>query len=250
MVQKDDSDSITKLSVHEDDVLNISNITVIDRDADKYKSNIYENIQALVSVSHGGKIEIQSVETTAYHIDQIQSVYIAAVPYESDTIIGGTFKLAFDLNVFGLGVAETEDIYFNAVGLISEERTGSSLQGGDLHQSMQSKLNSIPQFHSLGVTVQVEVQKQLIGAAEKPRFGVPDVEDGDFASFNGRRWKIFFRNASYEFPLMSIVSNNLVTNMSGNTEISARMDNPGNKLGGMFQLEMSGEVTPPHCHSI
>ena len=59
---------------------------------------------------------MQTITTSAPHVNMVQSVAIVALPV-GYSITGGSFRLGLDLSVYGLGFVNTPiPIQFNAIG--------------------------------------------------------------------------------------------------------------------------------------
>ena len=73
-------------------------------------------LQAFLRVSHGGALAVQTIATSAPHVNMVQSVAIVALPV-GYSITGGSFSLGLDLSVYSLGFVNTSiPIQFNAIG--------------------------------------------------------------------------------------------------------------------------------------
>jgi hypothetical protein len=117
----------------EGSILNVTGITVKDPDFDPSSSHANLKLEALVSVSHGGVLEVQSVTTKAMHVDPVQSVSIFASPYHK--IIGGSFQLSLDLSSYGLASYQTGPIAYDAIGMRWAELANSSSSSMALRMS-------------------------------------------------------------------------------------------------------------------
>ena len=79
-------------------------------------------LQALLQV-----LAVQTITTSAPHVNMVQSVAIVALPV-GYSITGGSFCLGLDLSVDGLDFANTPiPIQFNAIGERFEENSGSAV---------------------------------------------------------------------------------------------------------------------------
>jgi hypothetical protein len=100
-------------------------------------------LQAVLQVSHGGALALQTILTSAPHVNMVQSVAIVALPV-GYSITGGSFSLGLDSSIYGLGFVNTPiPIQFNAIGERFEENRGSTVVGRQSGQSVQSILESI-----------------------------------------------------------------------------------------------------------
>ncbi len=110
----------------------------------------------MLQVSHGGALAVQTITTSAPHINMFQSGAIVARPV-GNSITCGSFTLGLDLSVYGLGFVTTIPIQFNLICERFEENRGSTVVGRQSGQSVQSILESIPALKTLGIRVSVRV---------------------------------------------------------------------------------------------
>ena len=108
-------------------------------------------------VFHGGALSVQTITTSAPHVNMVRSGAIVALSV-GYSFTGGSFSLGVDLSVYGLSFVNTPiPIQFNAIGERFEENSGSAVVGRQSGQSVQSILASIPALQTLGVRVSVRV---------------------------------------------------------------------------------------------
>jgi len=89
-------------------------------------------LQALLPVSHGGALAVQTIATSAPNVNMVQSGAIVALNV-GYSISGGSISLGLDLSVYGLGFVNTPiPIQFNAIGERFEENSGSTVVGRNL----------------------------------------------------------------------------------------------------------------------
>jgi hypothetical protein len=159
-------------------------------------------LQALLQVSHGGALAVQTITLSAPHVNMVQSVAIVAPPV-GYSITGGSFSLGLDLSVYGLGFVNTPiPIQFNAIGEIFEENSGSTVVGRQSRKSDQSILESIPALQKIGIRVSVRVFGDVFSSnpPSHDEFAALTPESQKTYIFRGRKWQITFLSAPYDFP--------------------------------------------------
>ncbi|KAJ1434348.1 hypothetical protein B484DRAFT_417484, partial [Ochromonadaceae sp. CCMP2298] len=209
----------------EDGVVSIQGVTVSDPDGTP--------LEVLVSASHGGVLEVQQVTTSAVHVDPIQLI--------TTNTTGGNFSLSLDLTAYSLGVAVTPPIHFDAVGMRWAELGTEG--GGGVGESLQAKLEDLYALRVLGVTVSVTLRHLELS---------PDTEESqyrDLSSFadlqsrtGSRQWEVTFHNAAAHFPPLQVRHNHLTLGAE-KASVEVQVSNPGNALGGSFQLILGGAST-------
>ncbi len=178
-------------------------------------------LQALLQVSHGGALAVQTIATSAPHVNMVQSVAIVALPV-GYSFTGGTFSLGLDLSVYGLGFINIPiPIKFNAISERFEDNSGSTVVGRQSGQSVQSILESIPALRKIGIRVSVRVFGDVFSSnppshdefegvfSSHDEFAALTPESKKTYIFSGRKWQITFLSAPYDFPKLQLVENNL-----------------------------------------
>ena len=245
----------------EDGIRRLSGFTVTDADFDP-AAHVNVLLEATVSASHGGVLEVQTVTTKALHVDPIQTVTITALPLQQNSITGGTITLGLDLTAFGLGVVETEPIEYDAVGMRWAELTDATSEGQRPRESVQAKLERVPALQQLGITVSVaqwaQNEERLLSGGTIPQFTMLSSVSPEVGAYGGRRWEITFHEARYNFPQVYVSNNTLATTnppQSGDDSstvlaIDTAVTHPGNALGGSFMLIMGDEKTIPLSYNV
>jgi hypothetical protein len=210
----------------------------------------HNQMNVLVRAAHGGALEIQAVATYVQHVDQVFSVYVTTTA-DDHFFYNGTFRLSVDLSAYGLGLQITEPIQYDAVANIFDERLGSVIAGEKPGESMQAKLESLPGFSALNITV--HVMRNVI----HPRLANPSNPTTGIAMPTGTKWEITLFNANSTLPaftvaqeslqLFSNVTNSITTHASG--LVTATVDRPANAIGGTFQLALGDLITAPLPHN-
>ena len=230
----------------ENSVAQLNGITVSDPDFDAV-TNPTLRLEALVSASHGGVLEVQTVTTRALHIDPVQSVTTVFSPFsETNSIVGGTFTLSLDLTRYHLGVAVTDPISYDAVAMEWTERAGAGSVGARIGESMQAKLQSLSALQRLGVTVSVALQTGIAGdVVGNLTFTSVSALTTEMGSTGARKWIITFHNAGYNFPVLQVNGTSLLLQSSNNVaaDVSIGVIHSGNALGGSFQLILGAYLT-------
>ena len=222
------------VTVHDDD---------IDEDADPAAASPL--LQATVTASHGGMLEVQEVTTSAVHVDEVQTV--ATTAFNTNTAIAsGSFTVSVDLRAFGCGVATTSNILFDAVGATSDEKRGSggSINGYSTGQSFESKLAALIPLQTCGVTVTVSRQgNSFFDTGSIPGSSGNDLFKRDADSrTNAYAWRVTFHNASFAMPLLTIASQSFTP---ATTTITISRTSPGTAISGTFRLWMGQIASPP-----
>lgn len=222
-------------SVLEGQVLTLTNISVTDGDLNVFDIRSSYQLQATVNAAHGGVLEIQEVTAFTKHVNELQVIRIAAIN-PALNISGGSFALSVDLTMYNLSIYNTSDISFNAVDMEWSEVAGSTKMGSRIGQSIQAKLEAIPGFAQLGITVYV--RKHVSPRTSK--VGGPA---------RSTKWLVYFHNVDYRFPVIKVAYNRLHTASPLNSDynatyVSVYRATPLNTLGGTFALSLGGSVTP------
>ena len=234
-------------TILEGSILNVTGITVKDPDFDASSSHANLKLEALVSVSHGGVLEVQSVTTKAMHVDPVQSVSIFASPYHK--IIGGSFRLSLDLSSYGLASYQTGPIAYDAIGMRWAElaNSSSSSMAQQMGQSMEAIItDSIKVLRDIGVTVSVSLlvdDGSSFGPDGNPNYIPVSSLSSTVGVLGGRQWRVTFINGHFDFPLLQVVSNDLIVDGGSKATTSIDVVHPGNALGGSFQLLFGDEAT-------
>ena len=246
-----------QLIVHEDSILGITDVSVEIGNYSAAESQAVSQpvLQALLQVSHGGALAVQTITTSAPHVDMVQSVAIVALPV-GNSITGGSFSLGLDLSVYGLGFVNTPiPIQFNAIGERFEENSGSTVVGRQSGQSVQSILESIPALQTLGIRVSVRVFGDVFSSnpPSHDEFAALTPESQKTYIFSGRKWQITFLNAPYDFPQLQLVENNLFSLVTKPSEAAntllIKTIPYANALAGFFNLYMYTEGLPSSFNS-
>lgn len=183
----------------------------------------YGFLEVNVSVSHRAVLEVQNITTSATSSDPVQTIITRSTGGTNYTV-GGTFNLTIDLTGLceGCGVEETGPIWHDAVGNEDDVRVGFG-SGSEPGESIQAKLQTLPSFQALGVTVfcQRDTRLSLQG---------------------GREWQVTFLGAPASLPTMHAIGDSL-TGDNPSVEVSYTVK--GNSLSGSFSLHVCGYHTPP-----
>ena len=179
-------------------------------------------LEVNVSTSHRAVLEVQNITTSATAIYPVQTITTRSSPSTGASTVEGTFSLLVDLTGFceTCGVEETDPIWHDAVANEDDVRTDLGL-GSETGESIQAKLEALPNMKALGVSVHCQRPTGL-------------------SSEGGREWRVTFNGAPASLPIMQATGDSL----TGDTpSVEVAYAEKGNSLSGSFALSLGGYQT-------
>lgn len=203
----------------------LAGIEIRDADVEDSSRGILE---ANVSVSHRAVLEVQNITTSATNIHPVQTITTRSSSENGNSTIGGTFNLTLDLtnSCENCGTGETGPIWHDAVGMEGDVRVGSG-SGSETGESIQAKLEALPDVQALGVSV--HCQRNNIISSE-----------------GGREWLVTFLGAPSSLPMMQATSDSLT---GDDPYVEVNYPVKGNSLYGSFALSLGGYQTEPIAYN-
>ena len=162
MASEGDLDASAAVFVGEDSSVLLPGLSVADDDLNDTPNGY---LDVTLTACHGGVLEVQTVTSTATHVNAIQTVTTASGD-AAENVGGGTFRLEMDLTSIGGSSATTNLISWDAPSSTQEEVGGSSVGvagSGFQHGSIESRLNALPNLQALGVTVELDRPPETAG---------------------------------------------------------------------------------------
>lgn len=191
------------------------------RDADVEDSSL-GFLEVNVSTNHRAVLEVQNITTSATTIHPVQTITTRSSSDTGDSTVEGTFSLMLDLTGFceTCEVEETGPIWHDAVANEHDVRVGLG-SGSETGESIQAKLEALPNFQALGISVH----------CQRPT---------DLSSEGGREWRVTFHGAPASLPVMQATGDSL----TGDTpSVEVAYAEKGNYLSGSFVLSLGGYQT-------
>ena len=259
------------LTVAEDASLALG-VTVTDVDADDTPGG---QVEAHVWTGHGATLEVQTVTTSATHVNQVHTVVAAVeLPAEASRplqegyqpVLAGSFVLALDVGATERGasrVAVTDPIALDAVGRAGEELAGQG-PGRDIGESVESKLRGLG-LGALSVSaVDVEVMRHRL---DDDPDGDGTIEGLPVGSHWGYRWQVTFFDAPADLPALTVSSFTATASwelqasalpaaaaappppaITATPQLNVTVTTAAAPVRGSYRLQLGGFTTTPIAH--
>lgn len=179
-------------------------------------------LEVNVSASHRAVLEVQNITTSATTIHPVQTITTRSSSGTGGSTVEGMFSLMVDLT--GLcetcGVEETDPIWHNAVANEHDVQVGIG-SGSETGESIQAKLEALPSFQVLGISVHCQRPTGL-----------------NFEG--GREWRVTFHGAPASLPIMQATGD---SSTGDAPSVEVAYPKKGNSLSGSFTLSLGGYQT-------
>uniref|UniRef100_A0A7S1G5Y0 Uncharacterized protein n=1 Tax=Bicosoecida sp. CB-2014 TaxID=1486930 RepID=A0A7S1G5Y0_9STRA len=218
------------LELQEDTPISVGDVVgLIDVDADDTPGGM---VEATVTASHAGTLEVQRIRTSAAVVDPVQVLTVQ----DSDVGIGGSFRVSLDLQPWGGDAATSDAILANAVGSVAQEVRGNPGTGADAGESVEAAILALA---NIGDVV-VDVKR------------TPIREGGAGSDVLGWSHTITFYNAPHYWPVLTAASDD-ADPLTGTDPTVDVVDDcyrcfRGNAVGGTFTVGYGGFASRPVPH--